>query len=178
MEKLSKKQSFRSIAFSSDNASLDLYDSIKKLAEKGLEGKEYLTYDELLFQLRRWWCQYYKRPYKDPLLDSYTIEELLFEYFDITKSREDTEQKVSEQVEAQDRDWAEEEARREEEEAARQAEAEKSQVPAEPENDTIVEEAVGLTDAQWADKHSKVLVNPTADQIDAEDGDISAKFEG
>ncbi len=181
MAKRSKKQSFGS--FSSDDASLDLYQSIKKLAETGLQNKEYLNYDELLFQLRRWWCQYYKRPYKDPLLDTYTFEELLFEYFDITQeARSESGEKVSEEIEAEDRDWAEEEAARElaEEEARIAAEAAKLQVEqsAAPENDTIVEEAVGLTDDKWAEKHDKVLVNPSADDVDTEDGDISAKFEG
>lgn len=178
MAKQHQKQSFRS--FSSDDASLELYESVKKLAETGLRNKERLNYDELLFSLRRWWCQYYKRPYKDPLLDSYTIEELMFEYFDITESNKDPEAKVSEEVESEDRDWAAEEDEREAAEwAMRQdAEAQKEVMPATPENDTIVEEAVGLADDKWADKHEKVLVNPTADDVDSEDGDISAKFEG
>lgn len=32
--------------------------------------------------LRRWWCRRYNRPYKDPLFDSYTFEELLLEYYE------------------------------------------------------------------------------------------------
>jgi hypothetical protein len=167
-----REKSFGS--FSSDSASLELLDAIKKLAETGL-NKEYLTYDELLFKLRRWWCRYYKRPYKDPLLDTYTFEELAYEYFDLTKEDKPEEQKVSEAVEAEDRDWAEEEAAKEEAEwAAQQLAAAQPPAPP-PESDIIVEEAVGLTDDQWA---SKQLKNPTPDDVDAEDGDISASFEG
>lgn len=39
--------------------------------------------DHLVAFLRRWWCRYYKRPYKDPMLALYTLEELLLEYYEI-----------------------------------------------------------------------------------------------
>jgi len=174
-----QKQSYG--GYSSDSASLELYDSVKQLAESDLE-KEFLTYDELLFKLRRWWCQHYKRPYKDPLLDSYTFEELLFEYFDITKefNRKPHEVKVAEEVETSDRDWAAEEDAREGEELNAASNPKAFAADDAPlENDTIVEEAVGLTDPQWAAKHdtsAKVLINPTADQVDNEGGDISTSF--
>lgn len=32
--------------------------------------------------LKRWWCRYYKRPYKDPLLENYSLEELMLEYYE------------------------------------------------------------------------------------------------
>lgn len=168
-----QKQSFGS--YSSDAGSLDLYDSIKQLAESGLD-KDYLTYDELLFKLRRWWCQYYKRPYKDPLLDNYTLEELMFEYFDITHvaNKKPEETKIAEKFDTEDRDWAAEEEARE---LAEQRQAFPEEAPSE--SDIIVEEAVGLTDQQWADKYdAPTLTNPSADQVDGEDGDISATFEG
>jgi hypothetical protein len=163
---------------SADAASLSLFDDLKKLAEAGLD-KEFLTYDELLFKLRRWWCQYYKRPYKDPLLDEYTFEELAFEYFDINAPRKTTDEAVAEKVEEEDRDWAEQEALREEAEALA-AEAEIARAHAAPESDIIAEEASELTDNEWAEKYDKpekTMVNPSADQVDNEDGDISASFE-
>lgn len=45
----------------------------RKLEVKGM--------DDLILSLRIWWCKYYKRPLKDPLLESYDINELLFEFF-------------------------------------------------------------------------------------------------
>lgn len=169
MARQGEKESYGN--YSSDAASLSQYEDIKKLAEAGLD-KEYLSYDELLFKLRRWWCQYYRRPYKDPLLDQYTLEELLFEYFDLTADKnKPEEQKVTEQVEQEDRDWAAEEEERELAELEAIAEAEKTAASG---DDTIPEEETGLTDEKWADS---VLSNPSADQVDAEDGDISATFE-
>lgn len=37
---------------------------------------------ELAIWLKRWWCRHYTRPYKDPILDTYTLEELLLEYYE------------------------------------------------------------------------------------------------
>ena len=41
------------------------------------------TPDELQRFLAKWWCRYYKKPYKCAELNNYTLEELLYEYFDI-----------------------------------------------------------------------------------------------
>ena len=38
------------------------------------------TEDDLLRSLQMWWCVKYSRPFKDPLLASYTIDELAYEY--------------------------------------------------------------------------------------------------
>lgn len=38
--------------------------------------------EQLSIYLRAWWCNYYKRPTKDPLLKEYTFEELLVEYYE------------------------------------------------------------------------------------------------
>jgi hypothetical protein len=74
----------------------------------------------LLFRLQSWWSNYYNRPLKDPLLLSYTLEELLFEYHDKDQRRL-AELSVSEQEAdniERDRlqtnlDWAEQEELRE-----------------------------------------------------------------
>lgn len=33
--------------------------------------------------LKYWWCRHYNRPFKDPLLESYTMNELCYEYLRI-----------------------------------------------------------------------------------------------
>ena len=35
---------------------------------------------DLVRSLRLWWCMKYNRPFRDPLLMSYTLEELFYEY--------------------------------------------------------------------------------------------------
>jgi hypothetical protein len=50
----------------------------KAAAMRKLEVK---SMEDLIWSLRMWWCRYYKRPLKDPLLESYDINELLFEFF-------------------------------------------------------------------------------------------------
>lgn len=41
------------------------------------------TLEDLQTFLAKWWCRYYKKPYKSVELDDYTLEELLYEYFDV-----------------------------------------------------------------------------------------------
>lgn len=148
---------------------------IKALVESE-RSKKFLTYDEFLFQLKRWWCNHYKRPYKDPLLDSYTFEELFYEYWDVTlPSREESEEqeKDPKEVPQQEYDWAAEEEAKELLEQQN-----KDKVAAKPENDNILEENDSISDAEWADKYLKdnSLVNPTNDEVDS-GGDITASFE-
>jgi len=40
------------------------------------------THDGLFGYLKIWWCNFFKRPSKDPLLQEYTFEELIIEYFE------------------------------------------------------------------------------------------------
>lgn len=166
---------------SGDYASLDLIESIRQLAKAGFGKKTKLSYDELLFSLRRWWCQHYKRPYKDPLLDNYTFEELLFEYFDIEGPGQDADVTLKqEKIVEEDRKWAEEEEARElaAEEVAWAAANEQAEREAAKEaaiKSDIIKEAED-SDAKWADKYDpKLLVNPTPDQADL-GGDISTTF--
>lgn len=156
-------------------ASLSLIEHIKRLVESEyLEPKEYLTFDELLFKLRRWWCKHYNRPYKDPLLDSYTFEELFYEYWDVTYTppRPD-EAKDPQEIPQEEYDWAAEEEAKELLELERQ-----QQVVPEPENDSIVEETDVPSDDEWAAKHlaNNKLNNPSPEEVN-DGGDISASFE-
>lgn len=41
------------------------------------------TLEELEGFLARWWCRHYHKPYKCREVHEYTLEELLYEYFDI-----------------------------------------------------------------------------------------------
>jgi len=116
------------------------------------------------------------------LLEVYTFEELLFEYIDVTHDRvkDAATTESAKEVPQEERTWAEEEEAKEIA-AAIAADAVWATKEATLENDTIVEEAVGISDDSWAQKHhadSRVLTNPTANEIDSEDGDISATFEG
>jgi hypothetical protein len=74
----------------------------------------------LLHKLQSWWSNYYERPLKDPLLESYTLEELLYEYHDKVERRKAEEQssdKEADRIEEEriktSLDWAEEEERKE-----------------------------------------------------------------
>ena len=83
--------------------------------------------------LQSWWSRTYNRPLKDPLLQSYTIEELLYEFYDrierVKAEQERLEQddvKIEENKDKANEDWAEK-MEREEREAEMRAEAAKSE---------------------------------------------------
>lgn len=148
--------------------SLSILDDIKKLVEIE-RAKQRLNQDEFFNNLKRWWCQYYKRPYKDPLLEEYSLEELYYEYCDVNYvSEQDEEDNVATELPQEEWDWAAEEEAREAREAA-------EQIGAEGENDTIVNEEE-LSDDAWADRYDCAKINPSASESD-EGGDISANFE-
>lgn len=91
--------------------------------------------------LQSWWSRTYNRPLKDPLLQSYTMEELLYEFYDrIERAKAEQERLEQEDVkieEQQDRaaeDWAEK-MEREEREAEMRADAAKSEVKSDPTKD-------------------------------------------
>lgn len=79
--------------------------------------------------LKSWWSSTYNRPLKDPLLESYTLEELIYEFYDKIEREKAREERVTQETdkmeEAKEKevlDWAEEEEKKELEEM-RQAEA-------------------------------------------------------
>lgn len=64
--------------------------------------------------LESWWSRLYNRPLKDPLLRDYTLEELLYEFYDRVERRaaeeerlKDNDIKQEEAKEQADLDWAE-----------------------------------------------------------------------
>lgn len=76
--------------------------------------------------LKSWWSNTYNRPLKDPILESYTLEELLYEFYDKIERRAAAEERTTEEAdkmeEAKEKavlDWAEEEEKKELEELRR-----------------------------------------------------------
>lgn len=70
--------------------------------------------------LQSWWSRTYNRPLKDPLLLSYSIEDLLYEFYDrIERQKAEEERALKEEndkEEAKEKegvDWAEQEERKE-----------------------------------------------------------------
>ena len=157
-------------------SSLDLLDNIKRLVDLERD-KSRLSGDEFLFFLKRWWCSYYKRPYKDPLLDSYTFEELYFEYCDVNyQNAKDAKETTSKtEIPQEEWDWAAEEEAKElaEKQVSKEIEEDKVAIG---EGDTIEDEEPTLSDDEWAEKYSPVKVNPDADDASM-GGDIIANFE-
>lgn len=91
--------------------------------------------------LKSWWSNTYNRPLKDPLLESYTLEELLYEFYDKIERREAAEErstqeadKIEEAKEKEVLDWAEEEEKKELEELRRAAEAKLTNPATDPDN--------------------------------------------
>ena len=74
----------------------------------------------MMLFLQSWWSKTYTRPLKDPILQSYTLEELLYEFYDrIERDKAREEQLEAEDVrievekEQGDLDWAELEEKKE-----------------------------------------------------------------
>jgi len=72
--------------------------------------------EQLILFLRSWWSRTYNRPLKDPLLLSYTTEELLYEFFDRierVKAQEEQANKANDKIEEDKEkaalDWAQKE---------------------------------------------------------------------
>ena len=78
--------------------------------------------------LRSWWSKTYNRPLKDPLLQEYTIYELMYEFHDKSERVAASEKVIEEETDkiegAEQKevlDWAEEEEKKEKAEAALKA---------------------------------------------------------
>jgi hypothetical protein len=95
----------------------------------------------LLF-LQSWWSRTYNRPLKDPILLSYTLEELIYEFYDrIERTEAESEQlesdadKIEDDKERAVLDWAEQEERKEIQQALKAQAAKQSQVTSDPTKD-------------------------------------------
>lgn len=91
--------------------------------------------------LKSWWSNHYNRPLKDPILESYSLEELLYEFYDKIERQKASEERAAKEAdkmeEAKEKevlDWAEQEEKKELEELKRAAEAGKVNPAQDPEN--------------------------------------------
>ncbi len=97
---------------------IELFESlehIRQLAEYNANSK-IDTEEKLKLFLKSWWSKQYNRPLKDPLLLSYTIEELMYEFYNFIERQkslasqlEDGDDKIEEDVKKAALDWAEQE---------------------------------------------------------------------
>jgi hypothetical protein len=131
MERRSKEEN---AANSSDDSGSEptTIELIKTLAANNARA-ELNNEEQLLLFLQSWWSRTYNRPLKDPLLLSYSLEELLYEFYDrIERSKSESERleqddvKMEEDKERAALDWAEQEEKRELEAAMKKEAAEES----------------------------------------------------
>lgn len=134
-----------------DSGAFSTLEAIRRLtaynARAALDSEE-----QLLLFLKSWWSRTYNRPLKDPLLESYTLEELLYEFYDrIERQKADDERldqegdKIEEEKDKEAEDWAERMEREEQEaelrkEAAKSEATTKSDPTKEPDNVAWMEE--------------------------------------
>jgi hypothetical protein len=93
-------------------ASLSTLDTIQQLAAADAR-LPLTTKSNILSYLQIWWSDYYSRPLKDPILQNYTFEELVYEYYaqsEYEKARKERIEQESDKIEKdnlQDAiDWA------------------------------------------------------------------------
>jgi primosomal protein N' len=126
---------------SRNNSSDDpnIVECIKAIAAYNARA-ELTTELQMTLFLKSWWSNTYNRPLKDPLLESYTLEELLYEFYDKVERQKAYEErstkeadKMEEAKEKEVLDWAEQEEQKELEEMRRAAAAPKDPTK-DPEN--------------------------------------------
>jgi hypothetical protein len=98
---------------------LSLVEKIRAIAAKNARSTLDNDHDLMLY-LRSWWSRTYNRPLKDPLLETYSLEDLLYEFYDKIEraeaeeeSRNSEDDKILKEKEQASQDWAEEEERKE-----------------------------------------------------------------
>ena len=109
------------------SAELSVAECVKAIAAYNARA-DLTSEKQMLLFLKSWWSNTYNRPLKDPLLESYTLEELLYEFYDKIERRKAAEEmaeaeadKMEEAKEKEVLDWAEAEEQKELEEMKRQA---------------------------------------------------------
>jgi hypothetical protein len=118
---------------------LSVVEAVKAICSRNARA-ELNSEEQLLLFLQSWWSRTYNRPLKDPLLLSYTLEELLYEFYDrIERFKAEEERSNLEADRMEDRkeqevlDWAEAEEKKELE--ALKANAKKESVSKDPTKD-------------------------------------------
>jgi hypothetical protein len=136
-------------------------EAIREIAAKNARA-ELVDEDQLKLFLQSWWSKIYNRPLKDPLLQTYTLEELLYEFYDKIERRaaeiereEANAEKQEESKEKVDLDWAEQMEREELEQlkvkAAADEAARKQDPTKDPENIKWMEEQIRLAKTQFGE---------------------------
>lgn len=145
MERRTKE---KDTADNTSGSEFDLIESIRALAAKNARA-ELNNEEQLLLFLQSWWSRTYNRPLKDPLLLSYSLEELLYEFYDrIERQKAEQERieqenvRIEEEKERAVLDWAEQEEKRELEEMKAKAAAQANNLDPtkDPENIAWMEE--------------------------------------
>ena len=108
--------------------------------------------------LKSWWSTTYNRPLKDPLLESYTLEELVYEFYDKIERQKATQEqtaaeadKMEETKEQEVLDWAEEEEKKELEAMKRAATSAKADPTKDADNIRWMEEQMNKAKQQFGD---------------------------
>lgn len=138
----------------SETRSSSIIDAIRELAASNARA-ELDSEKQLLLFLQSWWSRTYNRPLKDPLLLSYTLEELLYEFYDrIERQKAEEERleqdsvKIEESKDKEAEDWAERMERMEREAEMRadaaKSEAGQSDPTQDPENVKWMEEQLRI----------------------------------
>jgi len=136
-------------------------EAIRELAAKNARA-ELVDEGQLSLFLKSWWSKTYNRPLKDPLLQTYTLEELLYEFYDkIERRAAEVERAEAEEAMQEDNkekvnlDWAEQMEREELEQlkikAAAEEAASKQDPTKDPENVKWMEEQMRLAKAQFGE---------------------------
>jgi hypothetical protein len=133
----------------SDGASgLSIAQSIHEICKKNARASLEDDHQLLLF-LQSWWSRTYQRPLKDPILLSYSLEELLYEFYDRVerdKAEKERAGQVNDKIEddrlKENLDWAEEEERKELELRKKQAEESAKDPAKDPDNQAWMEEVL------------------------------------
>jgi hypothetical protein len=122
------------------SSDLNIVESVKAIAAYNARADLDTEHQMTLF-LKSWWSNTYNRPLKDPLLESYTLEELLYEFYDKIerqkagdeRSTQETD-KIEEVKEKEVLDWVEEEEKKELEEEMKRATVKSVNPTQDPEN--------------------------------------------
>jgi hypothetical protein len=119
---------------------LSIVECIKAIAAYNARA-DLTTEHQMTLFLKSWWSSTYNRPLKDPLLERYTLEELLYEFYDKMERQKASEERVAENTdkieEAKEKevlDWAEQEEKKELEEMQRMVDKQVTDPTKDPEN--------------------------------------------
>lgn len=125
-----------------------------------------------MLYLKSWWSKTYNRPLKDPLLQEYTFEELLYEFYDRVE-RSKVEKELSEQADdtidngklQSNLDWAEQEEKRELEELKKKQQEEQQNPAEDPENQKWMQEQI----EKEIEKGKKIFGDDFGEELNFED---------